>query len=97
VWWRIVRAQVDAHRGEHAEALRHAREAVAWVERTDATTHIAQVYSSLARVLQAVGRRDEALAAMEHALELYEQKGHQPLVEQTRAALVELRAQGGLR
>jgi ATP/maltotriose-dependent transcriptional regulator MalT len=64
VLWRIVRAQVHAHRGEHAQALRLAREAVAWVERADVTAQIAGVYSSLSYIPQAAGRRDEALAAL---------------------------------
>jgi tetratricopeptide (TPR) repeat protein len=89
--WRTVRAQVLAQRGEYDEALRLVREAVDWVERTDSTDQIASVYVCLARVLRQAGRRDEALAALEHALELYEEKGYRPLVEQTRAALVELR------
>jgi tetratricopeptide (TPR) repeat protein len=84
---------VLAQRGELDEALRLVIEAVEWVEKTDSPDLIASVYACKAGVLEQSGRQDEALAALEHALDLYEQKGYRPLVEQTQAALVELRAQ----
>jgi len=91
--WRTVRAQVLAHRGELDEALQLVGEAVDWVEQTDSPDNIASVYACKAGVLKQAGRRDEALAALEHALNLYEQKGYRPLVEQTQAELAELRTQ----
>ena len=49
--WRQVQALVHAHRGEHAEAERLAREAVAIAERTDALNHQGDALCDLAEVL----------------------------------------------
>jgi class 3 adenylate cyclase/tetratricopeptide (TPR) repeat protein len=73
---RQVRAKLLARRGEHAEAERLAREAVAWGEPTDALEVKANSLRDLAIVLSAAGRRDEALEALDEAQDLYEQKGH---------------------
>ena len=88
--WRSVRARVLARRGELDEALSLAREAIAWSETTDSLPSIGDEYASYAEVLQLAGRNAEAVAALEHALELYERKGHRPYAERTRAALAEL-------
>ncbi len=60
------------------EAERLAREAVAWCEKSDGLDQIGTSYEAHAEVLDLAGRRDEAVAACERALELYEQKGHEP-------------------
>jgi class 3 adenylate cyclase/tetratricopeptide (TPR) repeat protein len=73
---RQVRAKILARRGEHAEAERLAREAVDWGEPTDSLEVKANSYRDLAIVLAAVGKRDEALAALAQARALYEQKKH---------------------
>ena len=73
--WRQVRAKVLARRGEHAEAERLAREAVAICEETDMLDAQGDVYADLAEVLLLGGKLDEAAAALEQALERYERKG----------------------
>jgi predicted ATPase len=76
-----VRAKILARRGEHAEAERLAREALAWGEPTDALEVKADSYRDLAIVLAAAGRFDDALDALGEARSLYEQKGHTVGVE----------------
>ena len=86
-----VRAKLLSRRGEHAEAERLAREAVAWGEPTDALEYKASALRDLAIVLAADGRPDEALAALDQAQTLYEEKGHTvgvARVEQLRAEVV---------
>jgi tetratricopeptide (TPR) repeat protein len=86
-----VRAKILSRRGEHAEAERFVREAVAWGEPTDALVHKADSYRDLAVVLGAAGKRDEALAALDRAQALYAEKGHTvgvALVDEMRAELV---------
>jgi hypothetical protein len=56
------------------------------------TAQIGEAHTSLAQVLALSGRPDEQRAARERALALYEQKGHRPRIEQTRALLAELRS-----
>jgi class 3 adenylate cyclase/tetratricopeptide (TPR) repeat protein len=88
---RQVRAKVLSRRGEHAEAERLGREAVAWGDPTDALAHKADSYRDLAIVLSAAGKRDEALSALAEARAFYEAKGHTvgvANVEELRAGLV---------
>jgi class 3 adenylate cyclase/tetratricopeptide (TPR) repeat protein len=73
---RQVRAKILARRGEHVEAERLAREAVAWGEPTDALEVRANALRDLGIVLAAAGRREEALAAFDDARKHYEQKAH---------------------
>jgi len=89
--WREVAALVRASRGDHEEAERLAREAVAISGRTDAPMWHGDALYDLAEVVQLAGRTDEAAAVFEQALEQYELKRTVPLVEQTRARLAELR------
>ena len=72
--WRQVRAKVLARRGEHAEAERLAREAVAIGEKTDMLNAQGDAYADLAEVLLLGGQADEAAAALEQALDRYERK-----------------------
>ena len=74
--WRQVRAKVLARRGEHAEAERLAREAVAISDETDCLNWQGDAYADLAEVLQLSGKADEAKAALEQALDRYERKGN---------------------
>jgi AAA ATPase-like protein/tetratricopeptide repeat protein len=89
--WRQVQARVHAHRGEHAEAERLAREAVTIGERTDALNFQGDALCDLAEVLAAAGRGAEAAAALELALERYERKKNLALLAQVRPRLEELR------
>jgi class 3 adenylate cyclase/tetratricopeptide (TPR) repeat protein len=88
--WRQVAARVHAHRGDHSVAERLAREAVEISQRTDSPFFQAEAFSDLAEVLEAAGRREEALAAWHDALGRYERKGIAPLVRRVRERLATL-------
>ena len=92
MYWRQVQALVLAHRGEHREAQRLARESVQVTEATDALNDQADAYYYLARVLAEAGRRDDAAEALEQALERYGRKKNLAMVAQVKPKLEELRA-----
>jgi tetratricopeptide (TPR) repeat protein len=85
-----VRAKVLARRGEHETAERLARKSVALAEGTDFLNDQADAYADLAEVLELAGR-DEASAALEEALTLYERKCNLVMAERVRARLAVLR------
>ena len=87
--WRQVRAKVLACRGEHGDAERLAREAVAIGENTDLLNAQGHVYVDLAEVLEFAAKTDEASAALEQALALYERKGNVVMTERVRLAELE--------
>jgi predicted ATPase/class 3 adenylate cyclase len=87
--WRVTRARVLAQRGD-PDAERIAREAIALAEKTDDYHWHGNAELALAEVLRLSGRTDEAVAAAERGLALYERKGIVPLVERTRALISEL-------
>jgi tetratricopeptide (TPR) repeat protein len=91
--WCQVQARVLAHRGEHAEAERLAREAVAGQGQSDNLTFQGDAWCDLAEVLAAAGRDEEAAAAFAEALERYERKGNIPLARQVRTHLYSLQSQ----
>jgi class 3 adenylate cyclase/tetratricopeptide (TPR) repeat protein len=72
--WRAVRAKTLARRGELDIAERLAREATELVRRTDWLNIRAGCELDLAEVLRAADRHGEALAAIDEAIRLYEQK-----------------------
>ncbi|TML69517.1 MAG: adenylate/guanylate cyclase domain-containing protein, partial [Actinobacteria bacterium] len=74
--WRQAKAKVLARRGEHAEAERLAREAVAIGEDSDFLDGQGDAFDDLAEVLVVVGKADEAAEALEQALERFERKGN---------------------
>ena len=88
--WRRALALVRSARGEHAEAEQLAREALEWGLRTDSPLWRGDAYRDLARVLEAAGRRDEAVTALGQALECYESKPIIPLVRRMRERLAAL-------
>jgi tetratricopeptide (TPR) repeat protein len=88
--WRQVRAKVLARRGEHAEAERHAREAVALGEQTDLLDLQGDAYADLAEVLSLAGRPKEATEALEQALARYERKGNLVMAQRAQMRLAEL-------
>ena len=90
--WRAALARVLASQGSHDAALQHALDAVALVEPVDLLPLKAVVYDSLGEVHAAAGRIDEAVAAVEQALTLHEQKGNVVSAERSRSVLDELRA-----
>jgi class 3 adenylate cyclase/tetratricopeptide (TPR) repeat protein len=89
--WQQVQALVLADRGEHADAERLAREAVAGVEQTEGLTFQGDAWCDLAEVLHAAGREEEAAAALADALERYERKGNIPMARQARVRLRDIK------
>jgi tetratricopeptide (TPR) repeat protein len=87
---RQVSAKVLARRGEHADAEQLAREAVAIGEGTDALNWQGDANSDLAEVLLLGGKADEAVTALEQALERYERKGNLVMAGRARARLIAL-------
>jgi class 3 adenylate cyclase/tetratricopeptide (TPR) repeat protein len=90
-WWRQTQALVLGHRGQQAEAIALAREAVAITEDTDALSFQGYALSDLGDVLALAGRRDEATAALKQALERYERKRNLAMAAQVRPRLEALR------
>jgi len=88
--WRQVQALVHAHRGEHAQAERLAREAVAISEPTDMLNDQADALCDLSEVLHAAGRVEEAATTLTQALERYERKKNLAMAAQVRDRLAEL-------
>jgi class 3 adenylate cyclase/tetratricopeptide (TPR) repeat protein len=90
VAWRRTKALVCSARGQHGDAEQLAREAVAWAKRTDSLEHHGDACCDLAEVLEAAGRRDEAVEAWQEALDRYERKQIIPLARRTRERLAAL-------
>ena len=82
-----MQALVLAHRGDHAEAERLAREAVAIIEQTDSLNLQGETLRDLAEVLHAAGRAEEAAATLVDALDRYERKRNLPMARQVRERL----------
>ena len=93
--WRQVQALVHAHRGEYAEGVGLAREAVAITEQTDGLNFQGSALCDLAEVLHAAGRDEEAAAALAKALERYERKHNLPMARQVRERLADLQVADG--
>jgi tetratricopeptide (TPR) repeat protein len=85
-----VLAKVLARRGQHSEAERVAREAVAGADSTDSLVSQGDVRHDLAEVLDLAGRREEATSALNEALERYERKGALVLAQRVRERLAAL-------
>jgi tetratricopeptide (TPR) repeat protein len=88
--WRQVRAKVLARRGEHAEAERFAREAVALCEGSDDLNAQGDANGDLAEVLLLTAKTHEAASAFAQALERYERKENLVMAERTRDRLAAL-------
>jgi class 3 adenylate cyclase/tetratricopeptide (TPR) repeat protein len=88
--WRQVQSLVLAHRAEFDEAERVVREGVAWTERSDSVEFQGHALFDLAEVLEAAGRRDDAVAAWREALDRYERKQIIPLACRVRDRLATL-------
>jgi tetratricopeptide (TPR) repeat protein len=89
--WRQIKAKVLAHRLEHAEAERLAREAVAMGDETESPNAQGDAHADLGEVLLLGGQRDESIAAFEKAAERYERKGNLVSTQRVRARLAALR------
>jgi tetratricopeptide (TPR) repeat protein len=92
-FWRQTQALVHSARGEHARAEQLAREAVTFTYRIEMPWYEGDALADRAEVLLAAGRRNEAVAQLEQALDRYEQKGIVPLARRTRARLAELQGE----
>jgi class 3 adenylate cyclase/tetratricopeptide (TPR) repeat protein len=88
--WRSAQALVHSSRGQRAEGERFAGEAVSWASRSDSPVLQGEAFESLAVVLGAAGRREEAIAAWREALDRYEQKQVIPLAHRVREQLAAL-------
>jgi tetratricopeptide (TPR) repeat protein len=88
--WRQAQATVLAQRGDHAEAVRLAGEAVAIGEQTEMLNGQADAYADLGEVLALAGRQQEAGEALNEALRRYERKENFVMAERMRARLAEL-------
>jgi class 3 adenylate cyclase/tetratricopeptide (TPR) repeat protein len=88
--WRSVQALVLSRRGEHAEAERLAREALGIIGESDDVWEQGNMLCDLAQVLEAAGRRDEATAAWQDALDRYQRKQIIPLARRVRERLAAL-------
>jgi len=73
--WRSILGLVCARHGAADEAVQLANEAVALRRETDSPTLLAAALADFGAVLDLVGRDDDARAAREEALRLYEAKG----------------------
>jgi len=85
-----VQALVHAHRGKHTEAEHLAQEAVAYAQQTDSLFWKGDTFAVLADVLEAVGRREDAITAWQQALDHYQQKQIIPNSRRTRERLAAL-------
>jgi DNA-binding SARP family transcriptional activator len=85
IWWRLGRANALAAAGRHGEAEPLAREALARAVATDWLTHHADALVTLATVLSAGDRPDEAAALLSTAIQQYERKGNGVAAAKTRA------------
>jgi tetratricopeptide (TPR) repeat protein len=92
--WRQTQALVLSSRGDHAEAERLAREALAILEPTDTLMPQGEAFEDLAEVLHEAGRADEAAAALEQAVDRYERKRSLVMADRVRSRLLELRTAG---
>jgi len=84
---RCARALVHAARGEHDDAIRSAREAVAIFGDTQSPVFHGNIWMTLAEVLRAAGQNDEAAGAARTALGFFERKGNELAIASTKAFL----------
>ena len=82
-----VLARLRAREGDAAAAQEMIEEAVAIVERTDFLFDRGTVYLDRAEVMELLGRDEEARAARERALEMFEEKGDLVSADRTRSLL----------
>ena len=84
---RGLRARIAADQDTHDTASVLAREALDYAYKTDFPGVHAIAHEALAHVLAAAGRRGEARAELERALQLWQRYGYSARAEQTRARL----------
>jgi tetratricopeptide (TPR) repeat protein len=89
---RRARALLASARGEHEQALAHAREGVGLADRTDYVEQLSESYAVLGEVLIAAGRPAEAAEPLQRAVDLAEAKGSTVLAGRAQALLDSLSA-----
>jgi len=85
--WRSVRSRILAIQGDPETALRLSDEAIELTRNTEDVLLKAEALLDRSVVLTSLGRADEASAALEQALRLYEQKGDAVSAARIREAL----------
>ena len=88
--WRQIKAKLLARRGEHDEAERLAREAVAISDQTEMLDAQGDAYADLGEVLLLTAKHDQASVALEQAIERYERKENRVMAQRGLARLAEL-------
>jgi DNA-binding SARP family transcriptional activator len=88
--WRTARAKLLAREGLLEEAEEVAREAVRLIEDTDALNRKAESLLDLAGILEAAGRAEEAVEAVERAIDLFERKGNVAGARRAQTLLAEM-------
>jgi class 3 adenylate cyclase len=89
ITWRAIRGKILARRHEFARAEACAKEALHIVEATDDLNSQGRALMDFAEMLELSNRPDDAAAAVERALELFERKGNVVSAEKARALLVQ--------
>ena len=92
--WHQAMAKIRSSRGDHDAAIELADEAIGYLEDTDYVDFQAHAQVTRGTVLANAGRTEDARAALEQALTLYEAKGVVPSIAQTRERLAELERSG---
>jgi predicted ATPase/class 3 adenylate cyclase len=90
VAWRRAQALVLSSRGAHDDAMRLVDEAIAIAEVTDYLVINAETHAVRGIVLRDAGRIEEAKAALERAIEMFERKGAALLARRTREEVAAL-------
>jgi ATP/maltotriose-dependent transcriptional regulator MalT len=93
--WRSVLGKTLARRGEFAEGRRRVTEAVEMLRPSDELESKGNIQVDLAEVELLSGRVDEAAAALDEALQLFEAKGNIVSASLARERLAELRVAPG--
>jgi tetratricopeptide (TPR) repeat protein len=89
--WRMALSKVLARRGQIEEGERLAREAIEILEPTDTVNARGEARISLAEVLWAAGRLDEATEAARSAKAEFDRKGNVVMAGRVESFLTELR------
>jgi tetratricopeptide (TPR) repeat protein len=92
ILWRSTRAKTFARSGEHDEAERLARDALAIAESSDFLLAHADALSDLSEVLELAGHDRDAAEALSQSIELHERKGNPAAATACRARLERLEA-----
>jgi len=90
--WRMAAARLLISRGETGEAVRLAHESTAILEGTQELLTFPDLVLRKAEVLRLAGRTDEATAALQRTIELFERKGALAEVRRTRELLAAMGA-----